>query len=80
MLEDTGAPTNIYFNTGAPCDVVEMIHQILAERSFDVRRIDNGRIRHAVLAEAHIEQALAALLIGADAQRNPTGGGRDFAG
>ena len=75
MLEDTGAPTNIHFNTGAPSDVVEVIPHILAERSFEVGRIDAGRIRHAVVIEPHIEQALAALLIGAGAQRNPGGGG-----
>ena len=45
MLEDTGPPANIHFNTGAPRDVVEVIPHILAERRFEVGRIDDaGRI------------------------------------
>ena len=59
MLEDTGAPANIHFNTGAPCDVVEVIPRILAERRFEVGRIDTGRIRHAeVVGERHAANRL----------------------
>ena len=39
-----------------------------------------GAVRHAVVVEAHLEQALAALLIGADSQWKPTGGGHGFPG